>query len=163
MESRGFGGQIVGLSSKELAKSRGRTLLSLAVLLCAFIVRAYWSETPWISTVLLVVAGGLLLHSLSSLGHHVSRSRYLRRQWGRSDTAIVLLALLVLAGVWLIRAGDKLALVYYPYPPYSLLPEFNPWIGGLLALLALPAIVALFAEVDVLPTPDEARQTGFTR
>jgi hypothetical protein len=42
-----------------------------------------------------------------------------------------------------VRANDTLALVYYPFPPYPIVPEFDAWVGLAVALLATPTFVLM--------------------
>jgi energy-coupling factor transport system permease protein len=156
MESRGFGGQLTGLTVREANRLRLRMLGGLALLLVGLFLYSYWYKTPFAGIALMLGAGVLLLYTFRALGRHVQRSHYRRTRWQRSDTAIVLISLVVFAGTLLMQRRDALALAYYPYPPYSIAPEFNLWIGILLALLALPGLVALFSASVAPMTPPEA-------
>ncbi len=44
----------------------------------------------------------------------------------------------------LARAADRMVLMYYPYPPYTMAPEFNTWIGAAISLLAVPPLIQMF-------------------
>ena len=153
MESRGFGGQLTRLTQRQMNRLRLLMLVGLCFLLCGFFMRAYWSTNPVAGDLVLVCAVIMLAYSFFSLGRHVRRSRYRRAHWRRSYTTVVLVSVAVLLGTLLVRRGDKLALAYYPYPPYSMLPSFDPGIGILLALLAVPGVVALFDEAATEALP----------
>lgn len=146
MESRGFGGQLTGLPGKTMNRLRWQMLGGLGALLAGLFFYTYRQSTRALGVGLIAVAALALIYVFQTLGEHIQRSHYRRILWRRSDTVIVILSIAVFIGILLVRAADKLALVYYPYPPYALAPEFNPWIGLLLALLAAPGVIALFAE-----------------
>ncbi len=148
MESRGFGGQLSGLPAKTMNRLRWQMLAGLGALLAGLFLYTYRQSTHALGVGLIGAAALTLIYVFQTLGEHVQRSHYRRALWRRSDTLIVAVSAAVPAAMLLARVGDKLALVYYPYPPYSLAPEFNPWIGAVLALLAAPGVIALFAEPD---------------
>jgi len=85
----------------------------------------------------------------------VQRSHYRRARWRRRDSAIVLLSLGAAAALLVVRARDALALAYYPYPPYPLAPAFDPLIGAVVALLAVPGVISLLGEPAPLPPAAE--------
>ena len=155
MESRGFGGQLTGLSVRQSNWMRLFMLLGLALLLCGLLLRTYWVSTSWLGILLMAFSGLLLAYVFSLFGRHVRRSHYRRARWKGTDTAIALVTIAVLGAVLFIRATDRLALTYYPFPPYPLVPEFNPWIGLLLTLLALPGFVSLFSHARAGQGPSE--------
>jgi hypothetical protein len=143
MESRGFGGQLTELSAGQSNRVRLTMLLGLALLLGGLLVRSFWASTSWLGVLLMICAGFLLLCAFYWFGRRVRRCHYRRARWRRPDTAIVVASLVMLAATLLIRAANRLSLAYYPFPPYSLVPEFNPWIGATLALLGLPGLLNL--------------------
>jgi energy-coupling factor transport system permease protein len=118
-------------------------LVGLGLLLYGLFLCTYWPSFPWPGIMLLIAAAGVLMFVFYSLGRRVQRSHYRPARWQRGDTVLSLANLLMVAGVLLLRARDGLALAYYPYPPYPLLPDFNPWIGLLLVLLAMPGLLPL--------------------
>lgn len=140
MEARGFGCQAE-------ATPRRRTIQQLAVLaglaaIAAGVAAAgFWRDRPWPAGVFLACGAGALLGSFWDQGRHVRRSRYRRWQWGRADRAVAvvsLLAGLAWAIAWLARPGW---LSYYPYPPSSPWPTFQPGLGMAIAALALPGLL----------------------
>jgi hypothetical protein len=71
----------------------------------------------------------------------VRRSRYRRWQWGRADRAVAGISLLIAltwAIAWLARPDW---LLYYPYPPSSPWPTFQPGLGVTIGALALPGLL----------------------
>ncbi len=141
MEARGFGYQVI-----EVGAGR-RVLLQLAVLsgLGALGVGlagwGFWPEQrPWMG--LLVAAGAAaLLWSFWSQGRRVRRTHYRHWSWGRDDR-VVLLTSLGVGLLWLaalLFRGDWL--FYYPYPPYSPWPTFQPILGLAIVLLAVPGVL----------------------
>lgn len=151
MESRGFGGQLTAMTPIERNGLRALTLLSLFSLVGGFLARRYLSQyTSW--GLPLSLAGLLMLFGVFRLlGSRVERTHYRRAGWQRGDSAIIVLSLGTLAGLLFVRLRDKMALVYHPYPPYPLAPSFNGWVGLLLALLAVPGLIALFANAGETP------------
>ncbi|MFP3896202.1 MAG: energy-coupling factor transporter transmembrane component T [Anaerolineales bacterium] len=146
MESRGFGGQLTTMTARERNGLRVMTLLSLVLLIGGFFVRRYLSRFASWGLPLSIVALLIIFYVFHVLGSRVERSHYRRARWQRQDTAIVLSSLGALAGFLFVRMVDKMALVYHPYPPYSLVPPFDGWIGLLLTLLAIPALIVLFGN-----------------
>ena len=161
LESRGFGGELTNLSPRENNVLRLGILGSLAGLLVGLFLYTYSPRAPWMGIALMVLAAGGMIYAFASLGSHVKRSHYRRSHWNASDTLIVVCSAIALLTVVIVRSSDAMALVYYPYPPYSIAPEFNIWIGLALVLLALPGLVALFTGADLvpLPTPDALQET----
>ena len=91
----------------------------------------------------LLVTGGivLLLWSFWDQGRRIHRSRYHRWAWQRLDR-IVLAAGILSVAAWLIAwlaFPDSLA--YYPYPPYSPWPIFNPLLALSVVLVAVPGLL----------------------
>jgi energy-coupling factor transport system permease protein len=157
MESRGFGGQLSGVTQRQSNRLRLLMLLGLALLLCGLFFYTYWPQAPLTGILLMLCAGLILVYTFWALGRHVQRSHYRRSHWRAGDTAIVLSSVLVCVAIVAIRNTDKLALVYYPYPPYTLLPDFSPWIGLALMGLAVPGLLHLFSKSQkTLTRPIEA-------
>ena len=144
MESRGFGGQLSGLTPRAMNRLRWYMVAALGMLLWGSFWRVYWSPRAYLGNLHILLAVVLLFDTFRELGRHVQRGRYRRGRWQSRDVLTILTSLAVLGGVLAIRAIDKGALIYYPYPPYSILPPFDGWVGLLLALLALPGLLHLF-------------------
>jgi energy-coupling factor transport system permease protein len=148
MESRGFGGQLTTMTTGEANRTRLNMVLGLLLLLCGLFLYGYLRRMPGVGMALLALAALFLLRTFGSIGRRVQRSHYRRLRWSGEDTFVTLLSLSVACLTWLIRARDGLALAYYPYPPYPMLPEFNVGIGLILALLTVPGIMALSRTPD---------------
>lgn len=155
MESRGFGGRVTGLTPQALNRLRLRMLAALGAILAGLFVYTYWHKTPLWGALILAFGALWLLSTLRQVGRHVQRSHYRRAVWRRGDTAMVLCSLITLGVMLGVRLGNPTALIYHPYPPYPLAPEFNPWIGLALVLLAAPALVALAQETQWTVVPVE--------
>jgi energy-coupling factor transport system permease protein len=144
MESRGFGGELTGMTAQQGNRLKLRMALSLSLMLVGLFAYSYWRQAAWLGGALLAVATLILVGVFRAYGRRVQRSHYRHARWDQRDTWIALPSLLALGITLLVGTVDKLALIYYPYPPYPLAPEFNAWIGLVLALLALPGLVALY-------------------
>ncbi|HHX64528.1 MAG TPA: energy-coupling factor transporter transmembrane protein EcfT [Chloroflexi bacterium] len=135
MESRGFGdGTAEG--------HRHRGVLLSGLLLTGLALRMYWAQRPLWGIVMLAAGGVLVAGTFYAQGRGVRRTRYRRERWEGDDTVIVLCGAVALAGVLVTRVLDAMALAYYPYPPYSMMPAFRPSVGLSLLLLAAPALLA---------------------
>jgi hypothetical protein len=116
-------------------------LAGLAALGAGFAVAGFWPDRPALSGALLAAGATALLWSLWDLGRRVRRSRYHRWIWGRDDRLVLATNLVAASGwvvAWLLRSDW---LFYYPYPPYSPWPVFQPVLGALILLLAVPELL----------------------
>ena len=142
MEARGFAGiQVPGTRRRALWLQLG-TLAALLALLAGLFLLAYYPASGLLGWALsgLAVAGLLVLFWFQGRG--VRRSRYRSPRWEPRDTVLALTSFLVIAALLAARFLVPATLYYSPYPPGSLLPAFNPWIGAALLPLALPALLA---------------------
>ena len=141
MDARGFGGRIPPASARETWLIRSSAVLGLLLLLAGLVAKSYYRSQPWAGLALL--AGGTLLMGLSlwRSGRRVHRTRYRRWLWRLRDTFLALGAGLLLLAVLLISWQWPQALFYYPYPPYDILPTFDPLLGLLFSLPLLPALL----------------------
>ncbi|MCG2769967.1 MAG: energy-coupling factor transporter transmembrane component T [Chloroflexota bacterium] len=141
MESRGFGGNLAPVSWRQAMAQRLATLLGLVGLLVGLLLSAYFPQRSQPGWIIAGIGGVLLLGVFRAQGRRVQRSRYRHSTWSREDTIIATTSALVIG----IFTGMKLmapqVLGYYPYPPFSLIPDFNPFLGGILLLLAVPALL----------------------
>jgi hypothetical protein len=141
MESRGFGGNLAPIGLRQELMARLATLVGLISLSSGLFLSAYFRERSQIGWLIAAAGAVMLLLVFRAQGARVRRSRYRRSTWDRSDSAISVASGLVIA----VFAGAKLLapreLVYYPYPPFSLVPDFNPLVGCVLLLLAIPALL----------------------
>jgi energy-coupling factor transport system permease protein len=147
LESRGLGGASARTTGGA-QRWQALILLGLLLLLGGMLARAFWPQRAAAGYALLLAAAGLLTYAMARLGRQARRSRYRRAVWGREETVITAVGALVLAGVAALRLVAGVVLIYYPFPPYSLLPSFDPWVGLLLALLSLPGLMRLLGEGD---------------
>jgi energy-coupling factor transport system permease protein len=142
MEARGFGSTVEPVSQRLVLWTQSGILISLVALLTGLIVTTYvpeWSPWGWI---LVGLAGMALLAIFALQGRRVRRTRYHRWEWRARDTLVVCACTITVAAVILGRAVAPETLAYTPYPPASLLPPFNPYVGAALLLLALPALLS---------------------
>lgn len=146
MEARGFGGELTGMSPRGTNRLRLVMVVALAMALAGLFLQTYYRQRPELGLALLVAAGVALVSCFAVLGRHVGRSRYRRTGWAPADLVVAGSGLATAAGVIAVRALDRMALVYYPYPPYSPFPAFDPMVGALLMLLALPGVVWMVRE-----------------
>lgn len=141
MEARGFNSTNTVAPARRLVWVRGGLTVALGLLLMGVFANTYWSGTqrwaPWAMTLGL----GLLVWLFWAQGQHVKRSHYQRWVWRQRDTLLALVCGLVFLVVLGIRWAMPLALLYYPYPPYSPWPAFQPLLGAVLALLVIPALL----------------------
>jgi energy-coupling factor transport system permease protein len=153
MEARGFGREM------QPVRPARRFFQQLAVLggLCLFGVglagTGFWPNRGLLCGLLLAGGAILLVASFWDQGRRVQRSHYRRWYWTPVDRAVCAIGAVGVAGwlaVWLLHGTDWL--LYYPYPPYSPWPTFEP-IVGLLALT--PALAGL-----VLPRPARVVPSG---
>ena len=140
MEARGFGGQITPATSRQRMRNLLALLFGLAALGAGFAGLGFWPQQRALAGVLLAAGAILLGWSFWDQGRRVRRTRYHRWVWVRVDRILLAASLLSLT-IWL---GAMLArgewLFYYPFPPYTPWPTFQPLLGMALMLLATPAL-----------------------
>ena len=141
MEARGFGGQVVPASSRQRTLNQLALLFGLGALGAGFAGIGFWPEKRLLAGALLVSGLALLGWSFWDQGRRVHRSRYHRWVWARPDRVIAaasLLSLTIWVGGLLVRGEG---IFYYPFPPYTPWPTFQPVLGMALVLLAVPALL----------------------
>jgi energy-coupling factor transport system permease protein len=142
MEARGFGSAVSPLSRRQALWSQLGTLIALLGLLSGFSILAFLPErSAWGWTLAGLAVTGMLA-ILGFQGRRVQRTRYRRPRWHARDAAVVFASVVILVVVVAARVLVPETLYYSPYPPNPLLPPFNPLVGGVLLLLALPALLA---------------------
>jgi len=141
MEARGFGGHASPTDATVQAADQLALLGGLAALGVGAAGSGFWPQQQLLNA-LLVGAGALaLIWSFWDQGRRVKRSRYRRWAWGRSDR-VVMAASLVAVLIWVIAwLGHGEWLFFYPYPPYSPWPAFQPVAGLAIMLLAIPGLL----------------------
>jgi len=153
MESRGFGGNLAPISWRQELVRRLATVLGLISLSAGLFLSAYFREESGFGWALAVTGAVMLLLVFGAQGSRVQRSRYGRPRWDGADTLVAIASGVVIAVFAGIKGLAPMELVYYPYPPFSLTPGFNPLLGGVLLLLALPAIVREAVSVRTSASP----------
>lgn len=141
MEARGFGGQAVAATPRQRLLNQLAILSGLGLLGGGLTAAGFMTADRWRGGALLAGGVALLLWAFWDQGRRVRRSRYQRWVWRRLDRVVLGAGLggAVAWGAALLLRGDWL--LYYPYPPNSPWPLFNPVLGALLALLVLPALL----------------------
>lgn len=141
MEARGFSRVQMADAPRRALTLRLALILALGLLLIGLFARSYWpSARGWAP--LLTAAGLLLLACLFWWqGRQIQRTRYRRWVWRRRDTWLGLACFVVLSVTSALWLTNRVALLYYPYPPYSPWPSFQPLLGAALALLIAPALL----------------------
>jgi energy-coupling factor transport system permease protein len=158
MESRGFGAEPGGVGRRADVILRGLMLAALALAGGGLLARTYWAQVSLAGDGALMASGLLMAGVFYAQGRGMRRSRYSRERWGRGDSVVAACGLVALAGALVARAGHSMALDYYPYPPYSLWPDFRVTVALPLLLLAMPALVAHIERARRVPVVDAGRE-----
>jgi energy-coupling factor transport system permease protein len=141
MEARGFGHQIAEVSSGRRLAGQLAVLAGLGAVGIGLAGMWFWPERQSLMGLLAAAGAALLALSLWEQGRRVRRTHFRHWFWGRIDRIVLIasvaagapwLAVLILRGEWLF---------YYPYPPYSPWPSFQPVLGLAIVLLALPGVL----------------------
>ncbi len=156
MDARGFGGDSSARDQKRQLLHKGLILLALFGLLAGAFWYGYFAASRWAGA--LVVLGSILLlaGNLLAMGRRVNRSRYRRELWRPRDTIVSAASLAAIATIALIWLFEGEALLFYPYPRFSL-PSFNPLIGLVLLIIVTPVLIAPQTERgnhDTVARPD---------
>jgi len=146
MEARGFGGQVLIATPRRRLAHQFALLGGLGLLGLGLAVSGFLPGMRLVGG--LHVAGGVALMGWSfwDVGRRSKRSRYHNWPWSRLDRVVLMLGLagtIAWIAVALLQPGW---LHYFPYAPYSPWPTFNPVVGAVLLLLALPGV--LLGPVD---------------
>lgn len=141
MDARGFGGHMSPIDGRERWLLGLSSTGGLLLLLLGLILRSFRLVAAWLALGSMALGALALLWALRRQGRRLHRSQYRRWLWRRRDTLLVVLssATLLITVILSLVAADQL--FYYPYPPYSLIPTFNPLLTGLYALLLSPALL----------------------
>lgn len=146
MEARGFGGATSPTSRWGRAAIPVLTVLGLALALAGLTLQALRLDAgpgAWLT----VAAGlGMSLGAVALQGWAAHRSRYSRERWGPADTWVAAASALSFAILVLRRFTSPSAFLYYPYPPSSPWPTFDPLAGLAAVLLAAPALAGTWGE-----------------
>jgi energy-coupling factor transport system permease protein len=141
MEARGFGSGAPPRSRKRELAHKALILLALFGLLAGAFWYGYYAASRWAGA--LVVLGSILLlaSNLVAMGRRVERSRYRRELWRRRDTIVSAASIIAITTIALFWLVDAEALLFYPYPRFSV-PSFNPLIGLVLLTVVIPVLIA---------------------
>jgi energy-coupling factor transport system permease protein len=141
MEARGFGASVRPVSGRQSSLMMFGTLAALLALLAGLFLAAYRPSGGLLNGSLAAVGGLGLVVVFWLQGRRVRRTRYRSSRWTARSTLVTVSSLAALAGLLIARSTVPELLVYVPYPPYSLLPPFSPWMGVALVFLAVPALL----------------------
>jgi len=141
MEARGFGSDTSSRSRKRELTHKALILLALFGLLAGAFWYNYYTSSRWASGILVLASILMLAGNLVAMGRRVERSRYRRELWRRRDTIVSAASIISITTIALISLVDGDALLFYPYPRFSL-PSFNPLIGLLLLTVVTPVLIA---------------------
>ncbi len=154
MEARGFGGSLQPLSPRREALVKVATAMALLGLVSGFFTVTYFQGQQALGQVLLILSLIALALAFNIQSQRVRRTRYRHGVWQRRDTTLAAISAGVAVTVLVVRACTRASLTYYPYPPFSPWPPFNFLLGGALALLVAPAVLAgTRREQAQQPTP----------
>jgi energy-coupling factor transport system permease protein len=142
MEARGFAGAVATSTARRDTLIRVGTLGGLLSVLAGLFVATYQPALQVMGWSLAFLGAAGLLVIFRAQGSHVRRTRYRQTPWQPRDTLLALGSAAILALVIAAKLTMPESLVYSPYPPYPLLPPFEPLIGAGLLLLVLPAFLA---------------------
>lgn len=142
MEARGFGSAVEPLTNRAALATQLGTLAALLALLLGLFGVTYFPQTGAWGWILAGVGVGSLLAIFLLQGRRVRRSRYRRPRWRARDTILATASGIVVITIVAAKLTVPQALAYTPFPPSPLLPPFQPLVGSVLLLLALPALLA---------------------
>jgi len=146
MEARGFGSAMDRTSRRRVLLDQLGTLLALLGLLAGLFVVAFVPAQATWGWILAIIGAVAMLVIFALQGRRVRRTRYRRPPWSWRDMAVIAASAFVVVGVVAAKLVAPETLYYSPYPPNSLLPPFDPLVGAVLLLLALPAVLAPSSE-----------------
>jgi energy-coupling factor transport system permease protein len=138
MEARGFG-NVRPVSPARDALFKSLSVLGLAGILASTFALTYFSRMAWLGWSGLAASALLLTGVFWAQGQRVRRTHYRRERWTWRDGAAIGASALVVGTLIAVRIARPAALRYYAYT--ALLPDFDPALGGLLLLLAVPTLV----------------------
>jgi len=151
MEARGFGGVQTAAAPRDRLAVQATVLVGLALAGLGLAGLGFWPQhrTPVLAVAALGLA--LLAWSFWRQGKRVSRTSYRRWYWGRGDRVVLVTGLLA-ASAWVtVLIARSEWLFYYPYPPYSPWPSFQPILGAAILLLAVPALLVRRPSQELMP------------
>ena len=157
MEARGFATVLSpdsgGAPHRRAMLTQAGLLATLLGLLAGLFLLTFVANGAAWGWGLLTLSGAGMGALLWEQGRRVRRTRYRRLRWQGRDTAVAIACGLALAAVIAGKLVAPATMAYSPYPPNSLLPPFNPYVGAALLLLALPAAYWLITKPATLHEP----------
>jgi energy-coupling factor transport system permease protein len=141
MEARGFGHQIIEASPGRRSASQLAVLAGLGAIGIGVAGLWFWPQHRALMGFLVAAGVAFLLWSFWEQGRRVRRTHFRSWLWARTDR-LVLAASFAAGAPWLgvlILRADWL--FYYPYPPYSPWPSFQPLLAVAIMFLALPGVL----------------------
>lgn len=160
MESRGFGGNRMQLSTRSKIGGQVAVLTSMGGLAVGLFLAQYrpaWAPSAWTLVALSVVGLAVVLWRQ---GQDAQRSIYNRQIWRQRDSWLAATAVLVLGLTVLGRLVQPDLFVYYPYPPTSPWPDFNLAVGAGLLLISAPVWLLPQAQKQTAPARSTASVTA---
>ena len=138
MEARGYG-NVRPVSPKRDVLYKLLSVLGLAGILGSTFALTYFAQVAWLGWSGLGASALLLIGVFWAQGRRVRRTHYRRERWSWRDGAAIGACLVVLGTLIAVRIARPAALRYYAYT--TLLPSFDPALGVLLLLLAVPTLI----------------------
>ncbi len=142
MAARGFGANVDPTPDRTRVLYQVMVGMGLLGIWGGLFARMYWPHPPLAAWMSLGGGSVLVLGVLWAQGRRVRRTRYRRWYWRVRDTALVGGSVVLLTVTLFTYARSPRMWLYYPYPPYSVQPSFEWFIGLVLVLAALPALLA---------------------
>ncbi len=128
--------------------------MGLLGILAGLFLMAFFSQAGLLGPALVVLGVAAMLAVFGLQGRRVRRTRYRRARWRARDTAVVAACTAVVAVILVARVTVPETLYYDPFKPGSLLPSFNPLVGGALLLLAAPALLVPAKKQHPVPNTE---------
>jgi energy-coupling factor transport system permease protein len=141
MDARGFGGNLSAPDRNERLLTGAGTVAGLILLLAGLLTRSFGLDPAWLGLALLAGGAIILIFVFRRQGQRLQRSNYRRWFWRTRDTIVFLIMAATLVTLVALTVFFPKQLFYYPYPPYPLLPDFNPLLGLFFALPLMPALL----------------------
>jgi energy-coupling factor transport system permease protein len=140
MEARGFG-NVRPVPARRDVLLKLLSVVSLSGILGSTFALTYFSRLAWLGWSGLGASVLLLVGVLWAQGKRVRRTHYRRERWSWRDGGAIGASTVVFALMIAVRIAQPLALRYYPYT--TLLPPFDPALGALPLLLAVPVLIGM--------------------
>ncbi len=141
MDARGFGGNLSAAGRNERWLAGAGTVLGLLLLLAGLLTRSFGFRPEWLGLALLAGGAIILVITFRRQGQRLQRTNYRRWFWRPRDTVVFSTMAVMLAALIALSVFFPRQLFYYPYPPYPILPDFNPFLGLLFAMPLVPALL----------------------